>query len=231
MCVVSLVLLCRWCDARIGGGQVAFRAPGFCPAPLLRLWAQCSCCFFPWCQGVVSCFLFGRGQGCLVLHVALFPPLQCALGAVAVAGCLGPCSCAPILLLLVRPRGPTLRLGVFLLGFPAAVCAVTPIPTIASLCNTQSLCNTHAIMGSVSHANDDSFQVPFAKKMPSVLPATAFSSCSILEMWQRCTEVFRTLLPFFFKPKWWNIAQAPLNQVRTALPHAEHMHSALWSAS
>ena len=32
--------------------------------------------------------------------------------------------------LLVRARGPTLRLGVCLLGFPAVVCAVTPIPTI-----------------------------------------------------------------------------------------------------
>ena len=38
------------------GGQVAFRAPGVCPAPPLRLWALRSCCFFPCCQGIVSCF-------------------------------------------------------------------------------------------------------------------------------------------------------------------------------
>ena len=29
-----------------------------------------------------------------------------------VAGCLGPCSCAPVLVLLVCARGPALRLGV-----------------------------------------------------------------------------------------------------------------------
>ena len=35
--------------------------------------------------------------------------------------------------LLVRARGPALRLGACLLGFPAAVCAATPIPALASL--------------------------------------------------------------------------------------------------
>ena len=47
-----------------------------------------------------------------------------------VAGCLGPCSCAPILVLLVHARGPALRLGVFLLGFPAVVCIVTKLSLI-----------------------------------------------------------------------------------------------------
>ena len=37
--------------------------------------------------------------------------------------------------LLVRARGPALHPGVCLLGFPAVVCAATPIPTVASLCN------------------------------------------------------------------------------------------------
>ena len=55
----------RWCCSVVGvtpglavaaGGQVAFRAPGVCPAPSLWLWALCACCLFPWCQGVVSCF-------------------------------------------------------------------------------------------------------------------------------------------------------------------------------
>ena len=36
--------------------------------------------------------------------------------------------------LLVRARGPALRLEVCLLGFPAVVCGVTPLPTTASLC-------------------------------------------------------------------------------------------------
>ena len=35
---------------------------------------------------------------------------------------------------LVFARGSALRLGVCLLGFLAVVCAVTPVPTIASLC-------------------------------------------------------------------------------------------------
>ena len=122
--------------AAAAGGQVAFRAPGVCPAPPLWLWAQCSCYFFPWCQGVVSCFLFGCTEGCLVLCVALFAPLQCALGASCRCQLLGALFvCAPVLVLLVRARGQALRLGVCLLGCPAAVCARTPIDTIASLCN------------------------------------------------------------------------------------------------
>ena len=40
---------------------------------------------------------------------------------------------AQLLRLFVTKRGPALRLGVCLLGFPAVACAVTPMPTIASL--------------------------------------------------------------------------------------------------
>ena len=52
-----------------------------------------------------------------------------------VAGCLVLCVCAPVLASLVRARGLAFRLGGCLLGFPAVVCAVTPFPTISSLCN------------------------------------------------------------------------------------------------
>ena len=40
--------------------------------------------------------------------------------------------------LLFCARGLALRLGVCLLGFSAVACAVTPLPTIASLCNNWS---------------------------------------------------------------------------------------------
>ena len=46
-----------------------------------------------------------------------------------VAGCLGPCSWAPVLVLLVCARGPALRLEVCRLGCPAVVCAVTLMAT------------------------------------------------------------------------------------------------------
>ena len=44
-----------------------------------------------------------------------------------------------------RCGGKVLRLGVCLLGFPAVLCAVTPVPTIASLssrtrCGGKGLC-------------------------------------------------------------------------------------------
>ena len=70
-----------------------------------------------------------------VVCVALFPPPQCAFG-VSYAGSLGPCMCAPVLASLVRACGLAFCLGVRLLGFPAIVCAVTPFPTISSLCNS-----------------------------------------------------------------------------------------------
>ena len=62
-------------------GQVVFRAPGVCPAPPLWLWALCSCCFFPWCQGVVSCFCLValRAVGCRVCCFVSNAPVGCFL--------------------------------------------------------------------------------------------------------------------------------------------------------
>ena len=68
--------------------------------------------------------------------VAFFTPLQCAVGAPCccwLRWALLVCYCS---VLLVRARGPALRLGVCFLGFPAIVFAATTIPTIASFCNT-----------------------------------------------------------------------------------------------
>ena len=62
-----------------GPGSIS-GARGF-PSPPLWLWALCSCFFFPWSQGAVSSCVFGCTQGCSVLCIALFPPLQCELGA------------------------------------------------------------------------------------------------------------------------------------------------------
>ena len=101
-------------------------AVGAVPLLLLSLVSGCS-----------LMLLLGCTRGCLVLCVLLcFRRSHARWVFLVVAGCLGPCSCAPVLVLLVRIRGPALRLEVCLLGLPAVVCAVTPIPTIASLCNT-----------------------------------------------------------------------------------------------
>ena len=75
-----------------------------------------------------------------MLCVAVLSPLRCALGASCrcrLLGALFVCFRS----VLVRARGPALRLGVFLLGFPAVACAGTPIPTITSLCNTNYTSN------------------------------------------------------------------------------------------
>ena len=135
------VIYC-WCCSVVGvtpglvvaaGGQVAFRAPP------LWLWALCSCCFFPWCRGVVSCFYLValRAVGCRVCRFVCFRRPRARWVFLVIAGCVGSCSCAPVLVMLVRARGLALRIGVCLLGFPAVVCAVAPIPPIASLCNTE----------------------------------------------------------------------------------------------
>ena len=91
-------------------GQVAFLAPGVCPAPPLWLWALCSCCFFPWCQAVVSCFdlVALRAVGCRVCCFVCFRRPRARWVFLVVAGCSGPCSCAPVLVLLVCARGPAL---------------------------------------------------------------------------------------------------------------------------
>ena len=92
-------------------------------------------CFLPWCQDAVSCFMFGCTSSCWVLCVALFPPLRCALGASCRCRLLGALFVCSRPALLVRARGPALHLGVFLVGFPAVACAVTPVPAIVSLCD------------------------------------------------------------------------------------------------
>ena len=119
------------------GGQVAFRAPRGLPGASVVA------------VGAVLLLLLSLVSGCglmllLWLHsglfdvvcVALFPPPQCALGVSCrcwLHGALFVCSCSCA---VGRARGPAVRLGVCLLGFPAAACAVTPLSTIASLCNT-----------------------------------------------------------------------------------------------
>ena len=111
--------MCRWCHAGTDGsgrGPGSISGAGGLPALPLWQWALCSYCSFPWCQGVVSCILFGCTQGCLVLCVGSFPPLQCALDASCRCQLPG-ALCAPVLVLLVRARWPALRLGVCLWGF------------------------------------------------------------------------------------------------------------------
>ena len=72
------------------GGQVAYRVPGVCPATLLWLWALCSCCFFPWCPGVVSCFdlVALRAVWCRVCRFVSAVPVRvgCLLSSPAVWG-------------------------------------------------------------------------------------------------------------------------------------------------
>ena len=97
--------------------------------------------------------------------------------------CLGPCSCAPVLVLLVRARGLAVRLGVCLLGFPAAVCAVTLIPTIASLCNTTPMPPTSAMLcyDTLGFLAGDSVTFPFtASQLRLALLCARASSSSTL---------------------------------------------------
>ena len=70
------------------------------------------------------------------VHVGHFVPLPAAWGLVRVLplGVLKREVCFRSVL-LVRARGPALRFGVSLLGFPAVVCAATAMPALASLCN------------------------------------------------------------------------------------------------
>ena len=118
--------------------DTCFSGAGVCLAPPWWLWTRCPCRFLLLCQNAVTRCLFRYASGRWVLCAALCPLLRCALGA----------SCCFRLLwallvcfrsVLVRARGPAFRLGGCLLGFPAIVCTVTPIPTIASLCDTQRI--------------------------------------------------------------------------------------------
>ena len=106
---------------------------------LLSLVSECSLMLFIQLHigllGAVLCFVSAAP-----VHVGCFVPLPAAWGLVRV-GCFRS-------VLLVRARGPALWLGVCLLGFPAVACAVTPIPTIASLCNKCTV-GTYAL-----HAHD-----------------------------------------------------------------------------
>ena len=68
------------------------------------------------------------------LHSGLLGAVCCFVSAAAAAPARIGCFRS---VLLVRARGPALRLGVCLLGLPAVACAVSPIPTIASLCDTK----------------------------------------------------------------------------------------------
>ena len=94
-----------------------------------------------------------------------------------VAGCLGPCLCAPILALLVRARGLAFRLGVCLLGFPAVVCAVAPFPTISSLCN----CNIKTA-GSVGYTHPHVSHGPRCATMHGSCPRTTFCEANQLRL-------------------------------------------------
>ena len=141
----------RWCCSVVGvtpglavaaGGQVAFRAPGVCPAPPLWLWALCSCCFFPWCQGVVSCFYLVALRAVGAACVALFPPLLCALGVSCcrrLFGALFVCSRSCV----VDPR--------WWAGSPSWT-----VPFGASCCYTHSpycVCNTPIAYACLTHAS------------------------------------------------------------------------------
>ena len=77
-----------------------------------------------------------RVVGCHVCCFVCFRRPRARWVFLVIAGCVGSCSCAPVLVMLVRARGLALRIGVCLLGFPAVVCAVVPILTFAPLCNT-----------------------------------------------------------------------------------------------
>ena len=129
--------------AAAAGGHVAFRAQGGLPGASVEAVGALLLMLLPWCQGAVSCFCFGCTWGCLMLCVLLCSRRLSAHSVfLAVAGCLGPCLCAPVLASLVRARGLAFRLGACLLGFPAVVCAVTPFPTISSFCNRHGGCRT-----------------------------------------------------------------------------------------
>ena len=113
LCMVSTVLYC-WCGIGTGGGWVpcCLSGAGVCPAPLWWLWARCPGCFFLSCQGAVSFCMLRCASGCWVQCVALFPLLQCALGASCCFRLLWalPVCFRPVLLLLAH--GPAFRLGV-----------------------------------------------------------------------------------------------------------------------
>ena len=115
----------RWCDAGTGGGS---RGPGSIsgagglPGASVEAVGAALLLLLPLLSGHSLMFLFGCTQGCLVPCVLLCTHRSPAHRVFLVAtGWLGPCSCAPVLMLFVRARGPALRLGMCLLGLPAVV--------------------------------------------------------------------------------------------------------------
>ena len=95
-----------------------------------------------WCisQAAVASCIHRHSQPCMLLCFRR-PGVHWML--LAIAGCFGSYSRASVQGLLVRARGPALFLEVCILGFPAIVSAVTPIPAIASLCNFSFSKRTH----------------------------------------------------------------------------------------
>ena len=91
-----------------------------CPcAFFVRMFCPCRCNF-----NKLSC----------VLCAALFAPLGCVSGDSRCCRLFWALIVCFYSALLVRARGPAFRLGVCLWGFPAVVCAATPVPTIVPLC-------------------------------------------------------------------------------------------------
>ena len=132
---VSLKLWCRWCDAGIGsGGRGPGRVSGAGGLPsasvlavgavLLLLLALVSGC------SLVLYLVALRVVGCHVCCFVCFRRPRARWVFLVVARSFWPCSCAPVLVMLVRARGLALHLGVCLLRFPAVVCAVTPVPPV-----------------------------------------------------------------------------------------------------
>ena len=118
--------------AAAAGGQVAFRAPGGLPGASVVAVSAVLLLLLSLVSGSGLMLLLWLHLGLLdVVCGALFPPPHSVF--LVVAGCLGPCLCAPVLASLVRALGLAFCLGVCLLGFPAVVCTVTPFPTISSL--------------------------------------------------------------------------------------------------
>ena len=150
-------MLYRWCCSFVGvtpglavaaGGQVVFQAPGVCPAPPLWLWALCSCCFFPWCQGVVSCFYLValRAVWCLVCCFISAAPVRvgCFLSSPAVWALF---VCSRSCVVGLRPWAGSPSWSVCLLGFPAVICAVHLFPLLRLFVAT----NTKACFCVFSH--------------------------------------------------------------------------------
>ena len=109
-----------WCDTGVGGGgwgPGCFSSAGGLPGASIAAVGAVLLLLLSLVSGYSLMLFVGCTWGCWVQCVALFLPPRCALGA----------SCRCLLwalfvcfrsVLLVRARGPALRLGVCLWGFP-----------------------------------------------------------------------------------------------------------------